>query len=151
MPGCFFSTELSLMFVLQGENIKGLAFNMNLFIIIIASIFISCDPHHKQWDSCLKITCLNPRDTVSQKDKQIKTYFLIESLGGTIKVKQVLSSCGCEYPTWRKNMIIYPNKPDTIVITSLLTGRHGAWKKQHTILTDKCSMIFYTGYWWVKN
>ncbi|NVN94198.1 MAG: hypothetical protein HXX18_02820 [Bacteroidetes bacterium] len=106
-----------------------------------SSSFLKCN--------CFKITCLNPIDIVSSKEKVIKTQFLIESLGDTIKDIRISSSCCCEFSTLKKDMIIYPNHPDTITIISNLKGKKGFWKNTHSILTNKCGMNFYTGSWWI--
>lgn len=100
---------------------------------------------------CMKITCLNPMDTVSGKRKEIKSYFLIESLGDTISNFDIRSSCGCEYPVWKKGMKVFPNHPDTVVIVSLVKGHSGHWLKQTTISAGKCTKFFNTGPWVVSK
>ena len=92
----------------------------------------------------VKITCINPRDTVSEKVKIINTFFLIESLDDTIKNISITSSCGCEIPEWKKDIKIYPNHPDTVIITSQLTGHVGRWKKSSTIYFNNYQQPFYT-------
>lgn len=125
-----------------------------LFSVLLLNIFCvysNCKIKPPSGDSCLKVTCLNPRDTVSEKEKVIKTYFLVESLGDTIRWIDVYSSCGCEYPTFKRDAVIYPNHPDTIMITSSLPGHRGLWQKGHTIRTIKCTTAFNTGIWFVKE
>ena len=99
----------------------------------------------------MKITCLNPVDTVSENAGEIRSYFLIESLGDTISNIDIQSSCGCEYPVWKKGMKIFPNHPDTVVIVSSIKGHSGHWLKQTTISSDKCIKIFHTGPWIVTK
>ena len=100
---------------------------------------------------CMKITCLNPVDTVSANVGEMRSYFLIESLGDTISNFDIRSSCGCEYPVWKKGMKVFPNHPDTVVIVSLVKGHSGHWLKQTTISADKCIKVFNTGPWVVTK
>lgn len=95
----------------------------------------------------MKITCLDPKDTLSQKLGEIKTYFLIESLGDTLADFDIRSSCGCEYPIWKPGMKIFPNHPDTVIIVSSLKGYSGPWLKQTTIAASNCTQVFNTGPW----
>ena len=125
---------------------------MNLKAILslsVIAILISFIPETKV--ECLKITCLNPRDTVSQTIGELKTYFLVESLGDTLTGFDIRSSCGCEYPVWNKEMKIFPNHPDTVIIVSLLKGYNGRWQKETTITVNNCTEVFYTGPWFVTE
>ena len=105
----------------------------------------------KTKNDCLKITCLNTRDTVSQKKGQVKTYFLIESLADTLSGFNIRSSCGCEYPVWKKEMRVYPGHADTVVIFSSVKDHLGYWLKQSTISAGSCSAVFTTGPWIVRE
>jgi hypothetical protein len=99
----------------------------------------------------MKITCLNPMDTVSEKRMEIKSYFLIESLGDTISNFDIRSSCGCEYPVWKKGMKVYPGHPDTVIIVSSVKDHPGHWLKKSSIQSGKCTQIFSTGPWEIEN
>ncbi len=98
---------------------------------------------------CLKITCLNPADTVSVKIGERRSVFLLESPADTLSGFEIRSSCGCEYPVYNKQMKIFPGHPDTVVVVSLLKGHSGKWHKQTTLVTGHCIQAFYTGPWWV--
>lgn len=100
---------------------------------------------------CLRITCLNPVHTVSENEGEIRSYFLIESLGDTISNFDIRSTCGCEYPVWKKDMMIFPNHPDTVIIVSKLKDHWGYWLKQTTISAGNCIKIFNTGPWTVTK
>ncbi len=90
-------------------------------------------------------------DTVSDKLTEIKSYFLIESSGDTISNFDIRSSCGCEYPVWKKGMKVFAGHSDTVVIVSLVKGHSGHWLKQTTISANNCTKIFYTGPWVIKD
>jgi len=115
-----------------------------LYILLLTVLFSFAG---KGKNECMKITCLNPRDTLSQKNGEIKTYFLIESLGDTLSDFEIRSSCGCEYPVWKKDMKVSPDHPDTVLIVSSLKGHSGYWLKSSTITTNNCRQEFFTGPW----
>jgi hypothetical protein len=100
---------------------------------------------------CLKITCLNLAHTVSENEGERISYFLIESLGDTISNFDIRSACGCEYPLWKKDMQVFPNHPDTVIIVSSLKGHSGHWFKQTSISAGNCIIIFNTGPWTVTK
>jgi hypothetical protein len=105
----------------------------------------------KNKKECMTITCLNPRDTLSQKLHEVKTYFLIESLGDTLADFDIRSSCGCEHPVWKKEMKVFPGHPDTVIIVSLLKANRGKWLKSTTISVNNCTQTFYTGPWLITE
>lgn len=99
----------------------------------------------------MRITCLNPLDTIAKDSIGVKSYFLIESFGDTLSNFDIRSSCGCEYPLWKKDMKVYPGHPDTVVIVSSVKDHSGYWLKQSSIQTGKCTQIFYTGPWEIEK
>jgi hypothetical protein len=123
---------------------------MKLFFSIL-SLAVLISFISKPKNACLKITCLNPRDTISQKVREVKTYFLLESLGDTLSNFDIRSSCGCEYPVWKKEMKVFPDHPDTLVIVSLIKGHPGHWLKQTTISVNHYTQQLYTGPWFITK
>ncbi len=123
---------------------------MKILLSILCFITLaSCSSNKK--DECLKIKCLSPRDSVSKKTSELKTYFLIESAGDTISNFDIRSSCGCEYPVWNKEMKIYPGHPDTVMIVSSIKDHMGHWSKQTTIKAGDCIQVFNTGPWIITD
>jgi hypothetical protein len=120
-----------------------------IFTILLLPVFISFS--NKNYNECMKITCINPSDTLSQKLHEIKTYFLIESKGDTLSEFDIRSSCGCEHPVWKKDMKVFPGHPDTVIIVSLLKGHTGQWLKSTTITVNNCTQSFYTGPWMISE
>ena len=120
-----------------------------ILTILLITILISFNSRSKY--ECMKITCLNPKDTISQKVGEVKTYFLVESLGDTLTNFDIRPSCGCEYAIWNKAMKVFPNHPDTIIIVSQLKDYPGQWLKQTTIMSGNCTQLFYTGPWYVTE
>jgi hypothetical protein len=119
-----------------------------LFILFLTVLFSFAG---KSKNDCMRITCLNPRDTVSQKNGEIKTYFLVESLGDTLSNFDIRSSCGCEHAVWKQEMKIFPDHPDTVLIISSLKGYSGYWLKPSTITAGNCTQVFNTGPWLVTE
>ncbi|HUR67078.1 MAG TPA: hypothetical protein VMZ03_12080 [Chitinophagaceae bacterium] len=115
-----------------------------LCLLLIPGFFIYLPVTQKE---CIRITCLDRRDTVLERLGVVRSSFLIESLSDTLSGFDIRSSCGCEYPLWKKQMRIYPGHPDTIVILSSIKSFSGYWQKQTTITAENCTTIFYTGPW----
>ena len=125
-----------------------ISFNMRLIGIFI---LLCCGGFQLYaQESCVKITCLNPRDTIF-KGERVETFFQVECLKDSLVIKGIRSSHGAEVPDWRKGYLIYPNHPDTVRITSSISEYSaGPWKKSHYISTTKCDAIFYTT-WYIPK
>jgi hypothetical protein len=97
-------------------------------------------------NDCIKITCLNPADTIRGLTER-RTFYLLESTDDTISNFDIRSSCGCEYPILKKDCRVYPGHPDTVIIVSSLKGHLGHWKKETTITAATWTKTFFTGPW----
>ena len=123
---------------------------MKTFLFIVAlAILISFNT--KPANNCVKVTCLNQKDTVSETLGEYKSYFLVESLGDTLSNFDIRPSCGCEIAIWKKGMKVYPNHPDTVIIISSLKDHAGRWIKMTTLSANNCTQLFYTGPWIVTK
>ncbi len=112
-----------------------------LFITMMCLLFL------RHIDPSVRITCLDHRDTVSQKENIIKTRFLIESLSDTLNDLDIRCACGCEYAEWNRSGKIYPGHPDTIYIFSMVKNAVGHWNKSTYIHKGGWSEQISTGPW----